>query len=324
MSQYARTFRTYLVRFAAIAGAVASLAGPTLAQSSAPKPATPTPAPAPAAPAKPAAQPADTAKPAEAPKAAPAATPLPKDAPAAEAILDKFIEVTGGKDAYGKIKNRVMKGTLSIAAMNINGTLESYVGDNGKTFESVDLPGIGKMVSGSDGTVVWDNSPFMGPRILEGTEREMKLLSSQLNNTSDWRSMYPEVKTTAEATVNDRPVWVVEQKTKSGQVMKCSYDKETGLLIRIGMTVATPMGDIESVSDVSNYKDVGGVKVPHTTTVEQAGSKIVSEMTDIKVNTEIPAEKFALPAEIKALADSKAAKPADVKKDEPKKEAAPK
>src|ERR1039457_2351124 len=40
-----------------------------------------------------------------------------------EAILDKYVEVTGGRAAYEKIKTEVATGTLEITSIGLSGTL---------------------------------------------------------------------------------------------------------------------------------------------------------------------------------------------------------
>ena len=46
--------------------------------------------------------------------------------PKAEALLDKYVEVTGGKAAYDKLNNRVSKLTFEIAAQGLKFAVTSY------------------------------------------------------------------------------------------------------------------------------------------------------------------------------------------------------
>ena len=41
--------------------------------------------------------------------------------PTAETVINQYIEATGGKAAYEKLKNRVVTGTIEIPAANIKG-----------------------------------------------------------------------------------------------------------------------------------------------------------------------------------------------------------
>ena len=46
--------------------------------------------------------------------------------PKAETILDRYIEVTGGKAAYEKRKTEIATGTFEMAAMGVKGTITHY------------------------------------------------------------------------------------------------------------------------------------------------------------------------------------------------------
>jgi len=54
------------------------------------------------------------------------------DPPAPETILDRFVEVTGGKAAYEKRKTEVVHGTIEFAAVGLKGTMVEYFEEPGK------------------------------------------------------------------------------------------------------------------------------------------------------------------------------------------------
>src|ERR1019366_3689049 len=56
-----------------------------------------------------------------------------------EAILDKYVEVTGGRAAYEKIQTEVATGTLEIAGMGLSGMLTSYRAAPDKSYTVIDL-----------------------------------------------------------------------------------------------------------------------------------------------------------------------------------------
>ena len=67
--------------------------------------------------------------------------------PAAESLLDRFIERSGGVAAYAKAKNVEMTGTVEIAGRNISGKI-SMAEEGGKSWTSMELPGIGRVEQG--------------------------------------------------------------------------------------------------------------------------------------------------------------------------------
>src|SRR5438270_2865659 len=90
-----------------------------------------------------------------------AADELPK----AETILDKYIEVSGGKAAYQKIHSEISSGSMQIAGMKATATI--YRAEPDKNYTEIELTGIGKIQQGSDGKVAWSNSAMQGPHIKE-------------------------------------------------------------------------------------------------------------------------------------------------------------
>src|ERR1700761_2027537 len=97
--------------------------------------------------------------------------PLPK----AEIVLDRYVEVTGGKAAYEKRKTEVPSGTVDLAAQNLKGTFTRYSAEPDKSYASMELEGVGKIETGAAGGVAWENSAILGPRLKSGEEKAQAL-----------------------------------------------------------------------------------------------------------------------------------------------------
>ncbi|MBU0609760.1 MAG: hypothetical protein KKI08_17870 [Armatimonadetes bacterium] len=67
--------------------------------------------------------------------------PLPK----ADTILDKYVEVTGGKAAYAKITNRVAKGTLEIMGAGLKFDITVHVAAPNKSYSLMESKELGKI-----------------------------------------------------------------------------------------------------------------------------------------------------------------------------------
>src|ERR1017187_933029 len=71
-----------------------------------------------------------------------------------EAILDKYVEVTGGRAAYEKIKTEVATGTLEITSIGLSGALTTYQAAPDKAYTAIEVAGgVGKAEEGSNGQV---------------------------------------------------------------------------------------------------------------------------------------------------------------------------
>ena len=51
-----------------------------------------------------------------------------RDLPSAEEIFAKFVEASGGADAYAKLKNQVTKGTFAFPGMGMEGPMVTAAG----------------------------------------------------------------------------------------------------------------------------------------------------------------------------------------------------
>ena len=65
------------------------------------------------------------------------------DLPTADTVMNQYIEATGGKAAYEKIKNRVSTGTIEIPAANLKGTIkltQAAPNKTGRCYRARSLP----------------------------------------------------------------------------------------------------------------------------------------------------------------------------------------
>src|SRR5580700_7005856 len=134
----------------------------------------------------------------------PAGPAFSADVPTAEAILDRFVEVTGGKAAYEDRKTEVVHGTVEFAAVGLKGTMVEYFEEPGKFYMAMDLAGIGKIETGLNGGVAWENSVLQGARIKTGEEKAQTLREADMNNFSHWRQVYSKVELAGEEAIEGR------------------------------------------------------------------------------------------------------------------------
>jgi hypothetical protein len=223
------------------------------------------------------------------------------DLPKADTILDKYIEATGGKAAYQKHHTEISKGSLSMAAMSLKGDVMSYRAEPDKSLTEIDLGGMGKSREGSDGTTFWSLSSMMGPHVKEGPEKAQAALSAKFNAELNWRDVFKNAKTVGTDTVDGKPCYKIELTPAEGSPIDQCYDKDSGLMVKMTMTAQTPMGEQTVDSFTGDYRKEGDVLMPHMIKQVLAGTEIVITIDSVTFNTEIPADKFALPDEVKAL-----------------------
>ena len=238
-----------------------------------------------------------------------------------EAILDKYIEVTGGRAAYEKIKTEIATGTLEITTFGLSGTLTVYQAAPDKAYTHIEFPDpVGKAEEGSNGQVAWAINGQQGPRIKEGDERASALRRDALNADLRWRDFYKKAELAGTEDVGGKACYKVVLTPNEGATETRYYDKSSNLLVKVVMPITTPDGAATVEIGLSDYRDEGGILAPHTVSQKLPGVDILVKIESVKHNAEMPAGRFDLPAEIKALTDKKTDdKKTDEKKTDEKK-----
>ena len=79
--------------------------------------------------------------------------------------------------------------------------------------------------------------------------------------------------------------------------MKLLIDSENFMLLKQVITVNVPElgGDVEQVSELSDYRDVDGVKVPYGLKSTNPAQTITAKLADVKHNVEIDDSSFSKP-----------------------------
>ncbi len=218
-----------------------------------------------------------------------------------ESILDKYIEVTGGRAAYEKIHSEMATGTLEISPMSLSGKLTSYRAEGDKSYTLIEFEGIGKAEEGTDGTVAWTMNAMEGARIKEGDERATALRNSAMCLELHWRDYYKKADLAGSEDVNGKACYKVTLTPNEGAAETRFYEKDSGLLVKVLAPITTPNGAMTVEIGLTDYRDDAGIKTPHTIKQKAGEADILIKIDSIKQNPDIPAGRFDLPAEIKAL-----------------------
>lgn len=221
--------------------------------------------------------------------------------PKAESILDRYIEVTGGKAAYDKNHDETAKGTIEFSGKGLTGSITSYEAEPDSEYTVIDISGIGKVESGTDGEVAWERSALTGPRVKTGDERDETLRAALFNARLNWRKLYDSSETQGVETIDGEECYKVVLTPKAGHAETEYYSKKTGLLVKTATVHASQMGDVPSEAVLKDYKEVRGVMMPFTRINRFAGQEIQVHLDSIEVNSDVPKAVFGLPEDVKAL-----------------------
>jgi outer membrane lipoprotein-sorting protein len=223
------------------------------------------------------------------------------DLPKGEAILDKYVEATGGKAAYEKVKSDITTGTMTLGAMGLKGAMVMYSQAPDKRSMEVTIEGVGKIVDGSNGELAWSMNAMQGPRLKDGDEKAESLRQGRHNADVNWRDLYKSATTAGSEEVDGKDCYKVEMVSKDGKPSTRWYDKKTGLLVKMTATSKSPMGEMTAELFPQDYRKEGDLLMPHKIVTKIAGQEMTMAIDKVEQNVEIPKEKLEPPAEVKAL-----------------------
>jgi hypothetical protein len=231
------------------------------------------------------------------------AAPAQDKQPTAEEILDRYVEVTGGKEAYEKLKNRRATGTVELKGAGLRGQVTVIEAPEAKSIATFDLPGIGKMEEGTDGTVAWEKSVITGAKLKTGDEKAHAIRSAYFHGDTQWRKVFNQVKCVGSKRVEDKECWRLEMTTPEGLVFEKFFDQKTGLLVLLKVTIKTPQMEVPTEIYPGDYQKVDGILYPHEMRMKALTQELVIRVAKLEHNVDLPADTFALPKDIQELLD---------------------
>jgi hypothetical protein len=220
--------------------------------------------------------------------------------PPVQALVARYVEAVGGRTAIMNQKSLTMVATFEIPAAGIKADTQVMQAQPDKFTSKITIPGMGEVSQGYDGAVGWSIDPNSGPRLLTGKELEQAKTQADFLAALHDPSRYSVMETVEKTDFETRPAYKVRLVRTGGDSLYEYFDAENGLLLGNSSTVETPMGAINAVSVMKDYRDFGGVKHPASVVQRANGQEFVVNVVSITPNTATPAS-FELPAAIKAL-----------------------
>jgi hypothetical protein len=211
--------------------------------------------------------------------------------PTVDQVLSRYVEALGGRAALEKLKTRMMKGSQ----LRFDGTaspVEVYQASPNK-FVSIVTTANGIVATGFDGTVGWSKNP-RGQRELSGEALAQMKRAADFHADLKLKELYPNMTLEGKEKVFDREAYVIRSKVGEKRTEKLYFDTQTGLLIRILGLNETILGDIPDQEDLSDYREVDGVKLPFTIQMSYVDPWIgwTRKFTEIKHNAPVDEAKF--------------------------------
>ena len=221
--------------------------------------------------------------------------------PGAESVLDRYIEVTGGKAAYSALHNILSIGTFYVAGTSMRGTFKAYEAEPNKSLSIIEVEGGPRIEEGTLGDVAWDRSSSEGAHLKDGEDRSVSLREATFNSKLKWRLLYKKVESGGSEIIGEKKCYKVVLTPNVGKPVEQYYDAESGLLIRSVIMVNSPSGPVRSENLYSDYREAGGVLVPFKLAHRVGPEETVVTLDSVRCNVDIAWTRFDLPPEVKAL-----------------------
>lgn len=236
-----------------------------------------------------------------------AAASFAADLPKAEALLDRYVEATGGRATYEKRTSEYLSGTVEIPAAGVRGKVEMWAEAPNSRVEVIDIEGVGRIETGTDGTIAWENSAIMGPRLRSGEELRYHLREAMFNAPIYWQKLYKKAETTGVETAEGIECYKVTMTPIEGKPEVWFFDQKTSLVIKMIRSSVTSLGEVTGEFVAKDYKDSGGILLPSTLIQRASGQEIRVKFDQMVPNAKMPKDRFQPPAEVKQVMNKKAA-----------------
>lgn len=233
---------------------------------------------------------------------------MAQDLPDAGHLIEKFIDATGGHEAWEGHTTVMASGSFSMPAMGITATVQSWRQAPDKSYTVITSDALGNMEEGFDGTVAWEKSMIAGAKVKDGTELAMSRRLSQFSPWLVWKEYYQSATTLKVEKVGDVDCYVVQMVPNPGEGEPEQYyfAVDSGLLLKTSAVLINETGRITIDSFLSDYRDADGVLAPYTARQVLMGmQEMVMTFDKQEFDVEVPPGTFDLPADITSLLEQK-------------------
>jgi hypothetical protein len=226
----------------------------------------------------------------------------------ADEIVEKHIAAIGGRAALKAVTSRTISGriTLTTPAGDVSGPVEvtTQAPNKARTLVTLDLSalGAGQMTYDErfDGSTGYLIDTLQGNREITGAQ-----LHSLRNDTFptpflDYKSSGMSVELVGKEKVGDREAYALKLTPKLGPPSYRYIDAGSYLEIRHVITTSDPTaGEFELTMDLSDYREVEGIKVPFELKATSLAQTFSVTMTKVVHNQPIDATLFSRPSDTK-------------------------
>lgn len=214
-------------------------------------------------------------------------------------VLSKHYEALGGIEAIKSVKSRHLTGRMTIGP-----GMETLMTVRFKRPMKVRLDFTVQGMVGSqgyDGKTAWSMMTFLGqtsPVELTGQQADNLIRQAEFDGPLiDWKEKQSQLDLLGLAQFEGREAYKIRIAERSGDIVYHYLDSDSFLTIGQESTMVYEEREVGVTSIIGDYREVNGLRLPHTFENRQQGTEQVQKITfdKIELNVEIEDEIFSMP-----------------------------
>jgi outer membrane lipoprotein-sorting protein len=214
-------------------------------------------------------------------------------------IVAKNLQAKGGAEKWQSVNSVKMTGKITAQGQEL--PLTVYAKRPNLSRQEITLPD-GKVVQAFDGTTAWVINPMMGsdaPQAIPAGAADVMKNSADFDGALiNYKSKGHTIEFVGKEKLGDKDVYHLKVTMKGGHVQHYFLDAESGLEMKTSAEVDMGMGGAKQTLDteMANYKQVGGIMLPHTVKQFMNGKQMVEmSVTGVEFNAPVDDSIFRMP-----------------------------
>lgn len=214
--------------------------------------------------------------------------------PKAEKILNAFVIEIGGKSAVSNIENLNSKSQLEF--MESGFILERKIVEtrSKQYFIKVSSAQTGDIYRVYDGKSCWEKRQSQ-TREIDGDEKRSFLNTARLLRFAEWEKNLAAYQYAGKINVDGTEMHRIDVTTVHSSKESWYFNTNNYLLVRMEEPLDMPEGSATATTTYSDYRQVNGVKLSFTQTIEMPGQARKITFSEIIANQEIDQNLFSVP-----------------------------
>jgi photosynthetic reaction center cytochrome c subunit len=234
--------------------------------------------------------------------------PPPVPTESVDDVLSKYVQALGGQAALQNAKTRVMTGTVTTRDLVTSNVTVQEKSTGQYRIDIATQPVA--TIRATNGTAAWavggggrgGGAAPDAARDLAGFQMQQGLRLADFGLPLQIKERYTALLVNrAYDTIDGKSAVQITGNPYPNVTETLSFDRESGLLLRRSITtgsggVGFSILNLPEQIDYSDYRDVGGIKVPHTVRHSTWNQVTTERFADVKINAAVADDVFAKPA----------------------------